>query len=149
MPSLFRLPGGLPRRQHGFTLIELMIVVVIIGIIASIAYPSYTRYVERSQRAEATTVLMQAASYLERCYTKKYSYADCDGDNSEAKDYLDKNSNELYANFEIATSAGSYTVIAKEADSRVKDGCGKLWIKSDGVRGSGEPDTSNDAADCW
>ncbi|MGM0521837.1 MAG: prepilin-type N-terminal cleavage/methylation domain-containing protein, partial [Pseudomonadota bacterium] len=27
MPSLFRLPGGLPRRQHGFTLIELMIVV--------------------------------------------------------------------------------------------------------------------------
>jgi type IV pilus assembly protein PilE len=63
--------------QRGFTLIELMIVVVIIGIIASIAYPSYTRYVQKSIRTDAHAGLMRAASELERCYTRTYSYSDC------------------------------------------------------------------------
>jgi len=142
-----RRAGDYGKHQRGFTLIELLIAVVIIGIIASIAYPSYARYVERSQRAEAKAVLMETASILERCYTNNYSYENC----TAAINYIDGQSSDLYQIFSISeSSAGSYTIRATNADSRVKQGCATISLKSDGTR---LPDDSNEeddeGKDCW
>jgi prepilin-type N-terminal cleavage/methylation domain-containing protein len=41
------------QKSHGFTLVELMIVVAIIGILAAVAIPAFTRYVRKSRTTEA------------------------------------------------------------------------------------------------
>ena len=60
--------------NHGFTLIELMIVVAIIGILASIAYPSYRNSVLKGRRAEARTAIAELMQQQERYMTQNNTY---------------------------------------------------------------------------
>lgn len=71
--------GKFMKRQTGFTLIELMIVVVIIGVLVSFAFTNYQRYVMKSNRAEAKTELLNTATRLQRCYTLYGRYNSEDG----------------------------------------------------------------------
>ncbi len=56
-------------RLHGFTLIEMMIVVVIGAILLSIAVPSYMTSIRKSRRADAKTAALELAGREERYLT--------------------------------------------------------------------------------
>jgi type IV pilus assembly protein PilA len=54
--------------QHGFTLIELMIVVAIIGILAAIAIPAYQDYTVRAQVSEGLNLAAAAKAAVSESF---------------------------------------------------------------------------------
>jgi type IV pilus assembly protein PilE len=62
------------KRNRGFTLIELMIVVAIIAILTSIAYPIYTSSILKGKRAEGRTALAELLQQQERYMTQRNVY---------------------------------------------------------------------------
>ena len=63
------------RRQSGFTLIELMIVVVIIGILAAMAIPRFKVSSHKSKEKEADVLLKQVYTLQQTYYAQTGSFA--------------------------------------------------------------------------
>ncbi|WP_040239234.1 type IV pilin protein [Chromohalobacter japonicus] len=128
------------RRAHGFSLIELMIVLVIIGILAAIAIPSYTDYVRKANRADAQATLTQWAYRMERQYTQDNLY-DTDGAKQEKSDAYKF---EALRNPDKEKGNG-FLLKAIPINSQSGDRCGELTLNDAGERGAG----AEDAEDCW
>ncbi|WP_223670837.1 pilin [Kangiella shandongensis] len=69
------------KNNHGFTLIELMIVVAIIGILAAIALPAYQDYTVRAKIAESISLASEIQGSVKEYY--KY-HTKFPSDNHEA-----------------------------------------------------------------
>lgn len=65
---------NLIKKNKGFTLIELMIVVVIVGILSSIAIPSYQQYVMRGNRTDGMSAIQMLLDAQERYYADHIQY---------------------------------------------------------------------------
>ena len=64
------------KRFHGFSLMEVMIVVVIIGILAALAYPTLEKYLKIARQTEAKTNLSAIYTAQKIYFTLHQSYAD-------------------------------------------------------------------------
>ncbi|OGS80639.1 MAG: hypothetical protein A2Z94_07175 [Gallionellales bacterium GWA2_55_18] len=62
------------KKQQGFTLIELMIVVAIVGILSVVVVPSYNSYLVRGKIVDAHSGLTTARMQLEQYYLDKRTY---------------------------------------------------------------------------
>ena len=67
---------------HGFTLVELMIVVAIIGILAVIGIPQYQNYTARAQATEGLTLASGLKTILTEYYSVHGSFPDDGGSDS-------------------------------------------------------------------
>jgi type IV pilus assembly protein PilE len=137
------------KRAHGFTLIELMVVVGVIALLAAIAYPIYTSQIRKSRRAEARQVLADISLRQEKWRVDHSTYATCDALLSPAT-CASFNATKTYYDLSIAgNTATDYTLTATRKGDQVKDtACGNLvFTMDDGTITKSATGTS--PADCW
>lgn len=68
-----------PDSPHGFSLLEIMIVVAIVAVLATIALPSYADYIRRARILEAVARLSDARAHMEEFFLDQRSYVDAAG----------------------------------------------------------------------
>ena len=134
------------RKNKGFTLIELMIVVAVIGILAAIAYPSYQQYVERTRAALAKADLLELAQFMERRYSNGFDYTAAGSDPTLPFIRSPRNSSEAKA-YDITFPTSSVTkttfeLLATPTTIQSGDECG--WLK---INEKGEQTSERNS--CW
>lgn len=146
------------KKQSGFTLMELMIVVVIVGILAGFAYPSYLEQMRKTRRAECAGNLASLANGMERFFTINNTYAGtaaagppgsptgavfpsttCPIEGGAATYNLVVN----------AAGASTFDVRAVPTGVQADDKCGTLTMTNRGLRGVTGQSAGVTAAQCW
>jgi len=70
------------RREDGFSLIELLVVIVIIGILAAIALMSITKQTVKADDADAKSNARNIVLVVEACNTREDDYRLCESDDN-------------------------------------------------------------------
>jgi type IV pilus assembly protein PilE len=146
-------------RETGLTLLELMIVVAVVGLLAAIAYPAYTEQVARGRRADAKTVLLEAAQFMERNFTEAGAYnrdaggaAITTGSGSlpaGLREAPREGTNKFY-DITIATiGANNFTLRATRKGGQASDKCGNFELTNTGTKSLNSASAGQTVDTCW
>jgi type IV pilus assembly protein PilE len=140
--------------SRGFSLIELMIVVVVLAIITTMAVTSYQKQIQKTRRADAKVVLMEAAMFMERNYTETNRFNELPDGSTLARSDLphteapvDSGTKFYDIQFFSGPTTYAFTLEAAPKNAQVKDTrCGTLRIDETGSKTATGP---GGATDCW
>lgn len=129
------------RKQSGFTLIELMIVVAIIGILAAIAIPRYQDYTKRAHVSEGLTLAAPYKTGITEYYSSEGEWpstltdmgiavsADTDGNTSDTETTDPGNA---VSSIAISEGGETETIITITYNSKVDDAATVLLTPTSG-----------------
>lgn len=133
------------RKETGFTLIELMIVVAVVAILAAVAYPSYQAQVRKGRMGQAQADMLELAQFMERCFASNNTYVGC-----ALPFNASPRTGTAYYEIRLETpNRTSFTLTAApgSAGGQNEQMCGTLTLNQSGAKtfsGSGAT-----AAQCW
>jgi len=146
------------RKQSGFTLVELMIVVAIVGVLSAIALPAFQTYQVRTVRGdECKKPLYEIALELEKFHQLNGTYeaAFGGGNPATAINYSDTSENSNYT-YKIAAGTtanfqNSFLITCEKQTSNADTDCGDLTLDNFGREGMVNPvaDSTRTAEICW
>lgn len=151
-------------KNHGFTLIELIITVAVIGILVAVALPSYRQYVVKSNRSAAESFMMTVANKEEQYMLGNSYYAGDVSAGSALSDLglsLPSQVSGYYAvtvacttttaigNCSAVAGAPGYTITATPSGSQASDDtkCATLTLNQQGAKTMSG--TATALSDCW
>ena len=133
------------RKETGFTLIELMIVVAVVAILAAVAYPSYQTQVRKGRMGQAQADMLELAQFMERCFASNNTYQNCDLPFDDSP-----RTGTAYYGIAVATpdrTTFTLTATPGPAGGQNEQICGTLTLNQSGAKTfSG---TGLTAAQCW
>ncbi|SMP63939.1 type IV pilus assembly protein PilE [Desulfonatronum zhilinae] len=135
---------------HGFTIIELLVVVAILAILAAIAIPQYTKYVTNARRADGKTALVEAAQRMERHFTNNHTFGVIDSGNYTGATIPAESESGYYALEVTVANATAFTIQATAQGKQAGDTlCANMTINHLGQRGAKNDQNSDTTGDCW
>lgn len=127
------------KKERGFSLFELLIVLTIIAILSAVIYPNYTRTLIKTRRTEAKIALLQIADRMEHYYfNNHYSYANVSFAKLGVKEKTDNN----FYTLSLKSTNHTYELTATATFSDPE--CYRLILNERGKKTS-----ANHMRGCW
>lgn len=133
---------GFTKTTHGFSLVELMMVLACAGVLLAWGLPHYQSLLQRHHRAQARTALLQIAHWMERSASANGTYP-----LPQTLPTSLLNNPDLPYQFSVVSTTYSYSLMATPTGPQMQDLCGTLALHHTGVREVKQASSSVQA--CW